>query len=300
MNVFEEKGILQEIQCGTNFACVLTQNNDFSATEYKVLLNQAEGCFLKCMKMMYNGKIQLYYLTENYKPLSSILTKLNSENFVIIVSNLFECIKSVKQNGLIHCENIDISINHIFVDLSTYKVKLTYLPLQKNGYDDYLSFENQIRSDLIKITQQANNFSSIKITQIQKDLINGNMSLDDLYSKLKGNHNNRNEYKADNNKKRIRLVAMDTPERFELVITKNRFKIGKRKETVDGHISFNKWISKEHCMIHTRNGEFYIEDINSQNGTRVNGLKLMPGNETKIKNGDIVRLANSNFQVVIE
>ena len=62
MNVLIENNYIKEMECGSNFAYILSDNNSFLSTEYKVLQSQAKSCFVKCMKMMYNGKIQLYYL----------------------------------------------------------------------------------------------------------------------------------------------------------------------------------------------------------------------------------------------
>ena len=42
-----------------------------------------------------------------------------------------------------------------------------------------------------------------------------------------------------------------------------------------------------------------ITDLQSANGTYVNKAKLQPNQSTPIKNGDVIRLANSDFQVSI-
>ena len=76
MNILKEKGILAEMSCGSNFAYVLSDNTDFLSTEYKVLQSQTNSCFVNCMKMLYNGKIQLFYLSKALKPFSSLLPSL--------------------------------------------------------------------------------------------------------------------------------------------------------------------------------------------------------------------------------
>ena len=54
-----------------------------------------------------------------------------------------------------------------------------------------------------------------------------------------------------------------------------------------------------HCKVLCKQNRYYIEDLQSANGTYVNKVRLQPNIETEIKHGDIIRLANSNFQVVI-
>ena len=92
---------------------------------------------------------------------------------------------------------------------------------------------------------------------------------------------------------------MNAPERVVLIVDKPEYIIGKNRAAVDGAVSFNKMISRVHCKVITAGGQYSIEDLNSANGTYVNHVRLQPRNPYPIKNGDIIRLANSDFQVLI-
>ena len=83
-------------------------------------------------------------------------------------------------------------------------------------------------------------------------------------------------------------------------MTKDEFTIGKKQELVDGAIAFNKMISRSHCKIARQGEHFVIIDLGSANGTYVNGPRIQAGQPYPIKNGDLIRLANSEFQVSIE
>ena len=48
-------------------------------------------------------------------------------------------------------------------------------------------------------------------------------------------------------------------------------------------------VSHHHAMLLTENGEFKLRDLNSTNGTRVNGSRIV---ETKLQNGDQVRVGS--------
>ena len=65
------------MECGTNYACILNDNSSFLPTEYKVLQSQKGGCFVKCMRMLYNGKTELYYFSGELKPLSTVLLSID-------------------------------------------------------------------------------------------------------------------------------------------------------------------------------------------------------------------------------
>ncbi|HEY5536547.1 MAG TPA: trypsin-like peptidase domain-containing protein [Ignavibacteria bacterium] len=51
----------------------------------------------------------------------------------------------------------------------------------------------------------------------------------------------------------------------------------------------DKYISKVHCSIRANNGEFYLTDLNSKNGTKINGIKKK---YCELKNGDVISFGN--------
>ena len=302
MNRLIDNHYVTEIKYGTNFAYILNDESSFLPTEYKMLQGQSESIFLKCMKMYYNGKIQLFYLTNVYSPLANILPRLNSETFLTVVSNLFGNIIEAKNHGFLSCKHIDISFDHIFIDPSTFKVKLVYIPASINLYDDNAAFETEIRINLIKLISEMTNISSTKTMFLSSDLQNGSVTLENIYVKLSGkssNDVNNSHQDSSHSRSQLRLVAMDVQPRVEILVNKPEFVIGKKQSVVDGVVSFNKMISRMHSKVLCKQNRYYIEDLQSANGTYVNKVRLQPNIETEIKHGDIIRLANSNFQVVI-
>ena len=308
MNVLIDNNYIEEMECGSNFAYILSDNNAFLSTEYKVLQSQASSCFVKCMKMAYNGSVQLYYLTKGLKSFASMIPTLDADSFLTIVSNLLSDIIEVKHNGFLSCQNIDISFERIYVDPATHKVSLVYLPLSLHIYDDNSSFENEIRTGLIKLISGVSTLSTSKTMQFSADLSNGTLSVENLYARIKGGRNtNSGQSHIDqtgvNERKRssglLRIIAMNAPTRIEITVTKDSFIIGKKAELCDGVIDFNKMISRSHCRINRKGNQYTITDLQSANGTYVNKIRLQPNQPYPINNGDIIRLANSDFQVSI-
>ena len=158
-NQIEERSI-KKLPLGSNLTYILGDSSAFHPTEYKVLQSQSDSCFVKCMKVLFNGKIQLFYLTNAFRSLSSLLPTLDADRFMIIVTNFLSDIINVKSNGFLTCENIDISIDDIYIDMTTYKVYLVYLPIRKRLFDSYTFFENELRSSLVKIISTTGSISS--------------------------------------------------------------------------------------------------------------------------------------------
>ena len=308
MNALIENNCIKEMECGSNFSYVLSDNSTFLSTEYKVLQSQANSCFVKCMKMMFNGKVQLYYLTKGLKSFASMIPSLDAESFLTIVANLLSDIIDVKHNGFLSCQNIDIAFERIYVDPATHKVSLVYLPLSKRIYDDNSSFENEIRTGLVKLISGVSTLSTPKTMQFSADLSNGTLSIEDLFARIKGgksigggqSHIGQTDVgggKAGSGL--LRIIAMNAPTRVEIAVTKDEFVIGKKADLCDGVIGFNKMISRSHCRINKRGSQYTITDLQSANGTYVNKVKLQPNQPHPINNGDVIRLANSDFQVSI-
>ncbi len=72
------------------------------------------------------------------------------------------------------------------------------------------------------------------------------------------------------------------------------FVIGKAEQGVDGTIGL-PLISRLHCQINYENGIYEIQDLNSTNGTYVNGKLLLPKERVKLQPGDRILLANQPF-----
>lgn len=303
MNILVEKQCVRELECGSNVSYVLNESGVFSATEYKVLQSQASGCFVRCMKMLYNGRVQIFYLTNQHKSLENLIPTLNPERFMSIVINLFSNILKVKSNGFLSCQKVDISFRHIYVDPITLNVSLVYLPVTQKVHPDDSSFENEVRTGLIKLISSVSNLQSSITTQLSLDLSNGVLSIEDLYHRYKGGEDLRQE-KMDHQAHVERvvgmyLVAMQAPTRVEIQITKNSFVLGKKAGMVDGVISFNDKISRIHCRIDRQGDQYTVTDLQSANGTYVNGKRLQAKQPYRIGNGDVIRMANSDFQVSV-
>ena len=301
MNISDDKSSINMINCGNNIACIVNDNS-FAITDYKVLQSQTEDIFIKCMKLLYNGKTQLYFLTDGLKPLKALLKSIDADIFITIISNLLKSIISIKENGFLSCNKIDISPEHIYIDTSTYEVRLLYLPINTNSYEDISSFENKLRISLIGFVQDTPTLYSSKTSKLISDLSDNKLSLEFILSQIKGQRFTKKEqpFSKQNKAYNLKIKAINSPGPFELSVTKSEYVIGKKAELVDGVISFNKLISRSHCKIIRYNDKFAIVDLNSVNGTFVNGIRVQPEQSCPLNNNDVIRLANSEFKVIIE
>ncbi|GHH98738.1 FHA domain-containing protein [Neobacillus kokaensis] len=80
----------------------------------------------------------------------------------------------------------------------------------------------------------------------------------------------------------------------KIEVAKNEFKIGRDPEQAD-YVSKNKVVGRVHAKVITENGEYFLVDQQSKNGSYLNGTKVLPYKKTKIKHDDHIRLGNEEF-----
>lgn len=70
-----------------------------------------------------------------------------------------------------------------------------------------------------------------------------------------------------------------------------------RSEYADVRFEYEKSVSSEHCRIIVNNENFYCVDLNSLNGTYVNGSRLQPGVEKEIYSGMLLMIGQVRTRV---
>ena len=236
----------------------------------------------------------------------------------------------VRNNGFLQTQNIDISWDKIFVDPNTFKVKLVYLPINVKTFDSYAEFESELRSGVVKLINQVLTETNERLKRFVPELVNGSITIEDIYNHYKGAANIpiqnggvvqalQNETLQDTNIAShqarqigfnsvqtsiqgkadiVRLILINSSSQFEIILDRQSVTVGKKADIVDVAIPFNRMISRKHCTIVNNNGRLYIADEGSSNGTYINGMRLIPHQYAEFKQGDIIKLANSEFKVV--
>ncbi|MGN0292255.1 MAG: FHA domain-containing protein, partial [Lachnospiraceae bacterium] len=80
-------------------------------------------------------------------------------------------------------------------------------------------------------------------------------------------------------------------------ISKDGCIIGKSPDMADFVIEGNQAVSRKHAKISKKNNSYYLSDLDSLNGTYLNGRKVRSKEEAVLRIGDIVRIADEEFEV---
>lgn len=287
----------------TNINYFLETENIFYEVGYKVLRNKENSGFIKCNKVIHNGKIKLVYNTSKYKSLEEVIINSSIDTFITVINKLMRVAIGVKDNGFIEYKNIISNLKNIFVDENNLNVYFIYLPIVNTDRTDKM-FIDEIKRNILKVMDFNSYLRGIQVNNLRFNLTT-NKTLEEILYDM-DNTSDKNIVETIDNRgimidsvsKRIALKGINTPIDINILIDKDRYLIGSSREYADGVITFNKAISRRHCMILKEMNDYYIVDVGSANGTYLNGVRINKNIKMKIKNGDIIKIANSEFRII--
>lgn len=97
----------------------------------------------------------------------------------------------------------------------------------------------------------------------------------------------------------VRCWLVSAADRKETEVTGNPFIIGKERAKVDFCISKNV-VSRRHAKLTEMDGSYYLTDLNSSNGTFIDGEQIPSGKMVYLKNGTKIRFADQEYIFKIE
>lgn len=263
----------------------------YDESGFRTLESQFERGFVPCAKSAANGVITIDYAVSQYVSLYDILPSMNPAMFRTVVVSLLEKIKFFRENSGLKCENTYLSVDRIFVDPTKCEARLVYLPLKPDGNEDCLPyFEKKMRDNIVKIynvyqnVQDATNANMIaQISTIgAPPVVSQAAPVTPVAS-------------AAPVAPAAAFVLCGNGATPDIEINKDEFVIGKSQQRVDGVVRGSNLVSRVHCKAVIRNGECSIVDLNSLNGTFINGNKLTPGAEYRIADGATLSVADVQF-----
>lgn len=94
------------------------------------------------------------------------------------------------------------------------------------------------------------------------------------------------------------LEGKNSSAKEKIIINMPSFIIGRLPGKAD-YISKNNAVGKVHAEIISRDGRYFVKDLNSLNGTFINAKRLTGNMEYEIKNNDTITFANSEYVFIV-
>lgn len=290
----------------------------YDENAFRALETQFYRGFVPCTKTAANGVITLNYDHSQLVSLYDLLPTMNATMFRSVASSLLSKINNFRENRILRCENTYLSVDRIYVDKIRYEAHLVYLPLKSDGKEDCLPyFEKKMKDSIVKMYNAYENLRDAATANLIAEISGKAAPAPQQYSAPAPQQYaaaapqqyappappQAHSYAAPQQqyaspapsaqKKTFVLCSKGaTP---DIEINKTEFVIGKSQQRVDGVVRGSNLVSRVHCKAVIRNGECSIIDLNSLNGTFINGNKLTPGAEQRITDGSVLSVADVQF-----
>ena len=138
--------------------------------------------------------------------------------------------------------------------------------------------------------------------------------VEDPFREVEGSSGNTEYIEEDNEKKgdsdTIQLFDDDENDSFTVSLTDlnnsaksfrktsyDKVIIGREEEKADIWLSYDRSVSNPHCSIEKRGRKFYLKDLQSSNGTYLDGNRVL--SEVEISSGSIIKLGRVKLRVEI-
>ncbi len=94
------------------------------------------------------------------------------------------------------------------------------------------------------------------------------------------------------------LTDLKNPGQTFQILLADTIIIGRNANEADLVIDYDRSVSGRHCQIYERDGKFYVKDLQSSNGSLLNGIRLT--DEMEIYSGSILALGRLEIKVQIK
>ncbi|MBH0775507.1 FHA domain-containing protein [Nocardia bovistercoris] len=84
---------------------------------------------------------------------------------------------------------------------------------------------------------------------------------------------------------------------LDALLTRSRFVLG-RSTNCDLQVD-DEMVSREHCTLTHSRGQWYITDLDTPNGTAVNGEQIPAGQPVQLESGDAVQIGDAEFVLTL-
>lgn len=304
------------IRRGSSFsAYVLSDDSMLSSIDLKLLNGQDMQVLIPAIMSRYNGYMKLTYFSEKYVSLSACVDDLTQIQFAVVMSRVIGGILTVRDNGLLDEQKIDLSHEAIYIDPQNCNVRLIYLPITRkvsgrDGSEQFSQFcqsmfrlmgQNETLTPLIRIVAGFANASLGRFDTLMASLqsnypydgspivsrarieLFGNDEVDSRLSPpSKPNHTESAGF-------RLTGYANGVP--IAIQISSGSIVVGKSRRA-DYVIQGIPTISNGHCELMVRDHKLMVRDMGSTNGTYINGRRLRKDKVAPLTDGDTLSLAS--------
>jgi hypothetical protein len=238
----------------------------------------------------FNERVKLACFPDEMRTLGAMMKELSLDEACRIGKAILERVIRLEKISDISLENVIWDPDSIYVN-SNREIFLICIPAQipyeQRHSEIYLKRVYSLLEDLVS-EKEDGDFVSRQI-DYQKEKAFGD------WEGLMGALDLRKIKDAD--EALLLLKSINTPAPVTFEIGHRKFRIGTDPGEVDGLITGVETVSPVHALIGWNEINYYVCDLESENGTFVNDQRIAPHTEVPIGEGTVLRFADYTFSV---
>lgn len=272
-------------------------------------VKKKEADLISAVDITYNDRIRLLYGTEEYRPLFELAANLNNSELALALIRFIRAIRKIEDNDFLRITAIDIRFNRLFYDVKSKSIKFVVLPVNYEcDFHDGETWSSSFRKTVLILLNyifasmpekyQETYYAVADTSKTDYEVLN---YISDYEFGLKSAEGGCAEGEggggADDGEAALVLEHRGADGNMIFIVDKPEFVLGKSKNA-DGVIAGSTMVSRNHCRITKSGNSYMVEDMNSTNGTSINGYVLNPNEMYYLNQGDILALADVEFRVL--
>lgn len=260
---------------------------------------------LDCRLQMMDGKAALYYEITSHQSLRLVLERkrIEAKELQRLLESLQKAAESCREY-LLDGNRLLLNPDYIYLEPDSWEISFCHVPfVEQEMQEELLLLAEYLLERLERKDQQAVALGY----EFYRAAGEANISLRQVLEKWKEEEplqkKEENELPVPGGTTFLKEEDLDclvlhseSPNHPDFRILGDSFLIGKKKDAVDGLIKA-RGISRIHGRISRESGEYYLADLNSTNGTYLNGGRLEVNEKARIQAGDRVGFADVEYVV---
>lgn len=253
---------------------------------------------LPFVKVVHDGCDRVMYEKEQLHNLCEIVPTLTNTELAAALKRFCENMLAIEGTDYIAMTAVDVKYEHLLYDTKQKAIRVIVLPVQAPcDFHDGESWGNAFRRTLLMVFHAIFKESPEKCQEAYYAIMDETKNDKEVLIYMR-------DYSFDVRKdeeasKRLRLEHAGVLGHLIFLVSKPEYVLGKSASLADGVIPSTDMISRRHCVIYQTQDRYTVEDLGSTNGTRINGYRIDPGQRFYLNHGDVLSLADVDFNVVI-
>lgn len=243
---------------------------------------------LPCSFVYYNDRIKLGFFPDGMDTLASSLEDMSLEEVGIVFREVLNRIRKMEEEGMISPESVVWDADSIYLDPQrrVFLIALpAVLPAEQKENGTYQRQVYALMEDVYARKEGGEDVNRQILYQKEKDFGNWESLKDAL------------ERKIPEEDEALYLKSVNTPKELRFRVDHEAFLVGSDPVEAAGLIEGSESVSPVHARIGWNEINFYVCDLDSEQGTYVNDQKITPNTEVPIGSGTVLRFGDCTFTV---